>query len=153
MRYSRKCPEFDSGSCLISAAMDHSIVLSFSSVKWNEYKLPNWSPVVILAQFRGCTERVFVNYIVAAYSLKLCPTLATSRTVAHQAPLSIGFLRQEYWSGGTKHWCINSGMPLQRYDKSGGEDRAGWVLTPAWASRGLFPLYLFSLAYCCLRLL
>ena len=27
------------------------------------------------------------------------PTLATPWTVAHQAPLSIGFPRQEYWSG------------------------------------------------------
>ena len=30
---------------------------------------------------------------------KLCSTLATSWTVARQAPLSIGFSRQEYWSG------------------------------------------------------
>ena len=30
---------------------------------------------------------------------KLCPTLATSRAVAHQAPLSVGFSRQEYWTG------------------------------------------------------
>ena len=30
---------------------------------------------------------------------KLCPTLATPRTVAHRAPLSMGFPRQEYWSG------------------------------------------------------
>ena len=30
---------------------------------------------------------------------KLCPTLATPLTVAHQAPLSMGFSRQEYWSG------------------------------------------------------
>ena len=30
---------------------------------------------------------------------KLCPTLATSLTVAFQAPLSMGFSRQEYWSG------------------------------------------------------
>ena len=28
-----------------------------------------------------------------------CPTLATPWTIAHQAPLSIGFFRQEYWSG------------------------------------------------------
>ena len=27
------------------------------------------------------------------------PTLATLWTVAHQAPLSMGFPRQEYWSG------------------------------------------------------
>ena len=31
---------------------------------------------------------------------KSCPTLATPRTVACQAPLSMGFPRQEYQSGG-----------------------------------------------------
>ena len=30
---------------------------------------------------------------------KSCPTLATSWTVACQAPLYMGFSRQEYWSG------------------------------------------------------
>ena len=30
---------------------------------------------------------------------KSCSTLETSWTVACQAPLSMGFLRQEYWSG------------------------------------------------------
>ena len=30
---------------------------------------------------------------------KSCSTLATPWTVAHQAPLSMGFSRQEYWSG------------------------------------------------------
>ena len=30
---------------------------------------------------------------------KLCPTLATPWTVARQAPPSMGFSRQEYWSG------------------------------------------------------
>ena len=30
---------------------------------------------------------------------KSCPTLETSWTVACQAPLSMGFSRQEYWSG------------------------------------------------------
>ena len=30
---------------------------------------------------------------------KSCPTLATPWTVAHQASLSMGFSRQEYWSG------------------------------------------------------
>ena len=28
-----------------------------------------------------------------------CPALATPWTVAHQSPLSMGFFRQEYWSG------------------------------------------------------
>ena len=30
---------------------------------------------------------------------KLCPTLASPWPVACQAPLSMGFSRQEYWSG------------------------------------------------------
>ena len=30
---------------------------------------------------------------------KSCPSLATPLTVARQAPLSMGFSRQEYWSG------------------------------------------------------
>ena len=30
---------------------------------------------------------------------KLCPTLATPWAVAFQAPLFMGFSRQEYWSG------------------------------------------------------
>ena len=30
---------------------------------------------------------------------KSCPTLVTPWTVACQAPLSMGFSRQEYWSG------------------------------------------------------
>ena len=28
-----------------------------------------------------------------------CPTFATPQTAAYQAPLSMGFSRQEYWSG------------------------------------------------------
>ena len=32
-------------------------------------------------------------------STKSCLTLAIPRTVAHQAPLSMEFSRQEYWSG------------------------------------------------------
>ena len=32
-------------------------------------------------------------------SCQSCPTLCNPWTVAHQAPLSVGFSRQEYWSG------------------------------------------------------
>ena len=34
-----------------------------------------------------------------AKSLRLCPTVCDPWTVACQAPLSMGFSRQEYWSG------------------------------------------------------
>ena len=30
---------------------------------------------------------------------KLCPTFATPWTIALKVPLSVGFSRQEYWSG------------------------------------------------------
>ena len=35
-----------------------------------------------------------------------CPPLATPWTVAHQTPLSMGFSRQEYWSGVKWWWHI-----------------------------------------------
>ena len=35
----------------------------------------------------------------AAKSLQSCPTLCDLWTVADQSPLSMGFSRQEYWSG------------------------------------------------------
>ena len=37
--------------------------------------------------------------VVGGLVAKLCPTLATPWTVAHEAPLPMGFSRQEYWSG------------------------------------------------------
>ena len=37
--------------------------------------------------------------VVVVLVVKSCPTLVTSWTVAYQAPLSMGFPRQAYWSG------------------------------------------------------
>ena len=37
--------------------------------------------------------------VVGGLVVKSCPTLATSWTVACQAPLSIKFSKQKYWSG------------------------------------------------------
>ena len=41
------------------------------------------------------------NFILTVYVLvtQSCPTLVTPWTVFRQAPLSMGFSRQEYWSG------------------------------------------------------
>ena len=41
----------------------------------------------------------FALVVVAVLVAKLCSTLATLWTVSHQAPLSMGFPRQQYWSG------------------------------------------------------
>ena len=47
---------------------------------------------------------IYVKYIYKTYGgggvvAQLCPILVAPWTVAHQAPLSMGFLRQQYWSG------------------------------------------------------
>ena len=56
---------------------------------------------------------------------KLCLTLATPWTVAHQAPLSIGFSRQENWSelpfplpGDLPDTGIKPGSPALQADSS-----------------------------------
>ena len=45
------------------------------------------------------TEHRNVNGGGGGLVTKSCPTLVTPWTIAHQAPLSMGFPRQEYWSG------------------------------------------------------
>ena len=44
------------------------------------------------------TEQLHFHFL-CARSLQSCLTLCDPWTVAHQAPLSMGFSRQEYWSG------------------------------------------------------
>ena len=47
-------------------------------------------------------SKIFSTSKIAPYVCSVtqsCPTLCDPRTVAHQAPLSMEFFRQEYWSG------------------------------------------------------
>ena len=49
-----------------------------------------------------CCHPVYLTYMQSGGGglvAKLCLNLATPRTVAFQAPLSMGFSRQEYWNG------------------------------------------------------
>ena len=48
--------------------------------------------------FRKTGKRCFSKDVVV-YLLSRFRLFATSWTVAHEAPLSMGFSRQEYWSG------------------------------------------------------
>ena len=41
---------------------------------------------------------------------QLCPTLSDPLTVARQASLSMGFFRQEYWSG-----CVSEDLAHSQY--------------------------------------
>ena len=44
-------------------------------------------------------EEVESHACMHAKSLQSCPTLCDRGTVVRQAPLSMGFPREEYWSG------------------------------------------------------
>ena len=67
---------------------------------------PPGSPVTEILQARTL-ERVAISFSsawkwkVKAKSLSCVRLLATPWTAAHQAPLPMGFSRQEYWSGVT----------------------------------------------------
>ena len=49
--------------------------------------------VLVVSRFSECAQYACTQ------SLQLCPTLCDPMHYAHQGPLSIGFPRQEYWSG------------------------------------------------------
>ena len=55
----------------------------------------HWSGVPLPSPFSGREG----GTCVIAKLLQSCLTLCTTGTVSHQAPLSMGFSRQEYWSG------------------------------------------------------
>ena len=54
---------------------------------------------IFLGEFyRNGFLKLIHSYIVAVQSFSSVRLLATPQTVAHQAPLSMGFSTQEYWS-------------------------------------------------------
>ena len=75
-------------------------------VQWNllfkpfRNLLPTRPPSCTLPiEICGWAAQGITHYSGGGLAVKLCLTLATLWTVARQAPLSIGFSRQEYWSG------------------------------------------------------
>ena len=64
-----------------------------------------------------------------AKSLQLCPTFCDPWAAAHQAPLSTGFSKQEYWSGLPFHSpgdLTNPGIETASFTSS---TLAGWCFT------------------------
>ena len=45
------------------------------------------------------SRNILFQVVCSSLVTKSCPILATPWTLAYQAPLSMGFSRQEYWSG------------------------------------------------------
>ena len=74
----RKCSEQWAAQINVTCNYLHSLLLS----KGNEFSISYW--------------RIYLN---SGLVNKLCLTLATPWTIGCQAPLFMGFSRQEYWSG------------------------------------------------------
>ena len=55
---------------------------------------------------------IYIYVCVYSQLLQLCVILCDLWTIAHQAPLSMGFSRQQYWSG---MLCISTYMSLSIY--------------------------------------
>ena len=67
---------------------------SVVSIYWTPNAVPGLCPV--LEGRYTCTS---VTLLVCSSACSVISDSATPRTIAHQAPLSMGFFRQEYWSG------------------------------------------------------
>ena len=65
--------------------------LVFRSLKHFEF--------IFLYGVRKCSNFILLRIFGGDLFTKSCPTLVIPWTVAHQAPLSMRFSRQEYWSG------------------------------------------------------
>ena len=85
-------------------------IWSLSSVSWATYMCmePSWS-FLYAATGRDIVPEltaamIFFKELLLVWKVKVsvtqsCPTLCDPMTVAHKVPLSMGFSRQEYWSG------------------------------------------------------
>ena len=61
--------------------------------------LPHCRRILYYLSHQGSLQRCVVVVVVGGLVAKSGPTLATPWTVACQAPLFMGFSRQEYWNG------------------------------------------------------
>ena len=62
----------------------------------------DWLRCLIL--WRTSVNVLFISHITVAFYLQSCVCLFYPWTVAHQAPLSMGFPRQEHWSSSPGHF-------------------------------------------------
>ena len=57
---------------------------------------------ICMAESLHCSSEAITTLLIGyggGLVAKSCPTLVTPWIASHQAPLSMGFSRQEYWSG------------------------------------------------------
>ena len=125
--------------------------LVFGSLKHFEF--------IFVYGVRKCSNFILLHIFGGDLFTQSCPTLVIPWTVAHQAPLSMRFSRQEYWSGLSfpfpgdlpKHW-IEPGCPAWQANSLPTELPFGcciaciYPLLTAWLTEEtvFFPLYVLS---------
>ena len=78
----------------------HAFIVCFNLWEWNLHSLHLTNSEAGLSRFSDLPKFIWVStWKVKVKSLSRVQLFATPWTVAHQAPLSMGFSRQEYWSG------------------------------------------------------
>ena len=65
-------------------------------IDWNGYNLKGWQLQMLKMLWSNKNHKLPLK--VDMLVTQSCPIFETPWTVAHQAPLSMGFSRQEYWS-------------------------------------------------------
>ena len=71
----------------------------FKSIHWQMKKINVWRKNFFPQILTNCLSFNLVKDSVSVKSLNCVQLFVTPWTVAHQAPLSMEFFRQEYWSG------------------------------------------------------
>ena len=101
-------------------------LLSIGERKWSQISLWCFTYLLVWDLYRAglCLRNVQYNHVLSCFSR--VQLFATPWTVAHQAPVSLGFSRQEYWSG--------LPFPLPGDLPDPGTERAP-LLSPALAGR------------------
>ena len=109
-------------------------------LSWGDYR--NWNSIrnrvmTVESSWRECST--VLGGSGGGSVTKLGLTLGITWTVAHQAPLSIGFSRQEYWSGlpfpypgDLPNPGIEPGSPALQADALPSEPPGKYIYTPWW---------------------
>ena len=96
--------------CLVWPTSPNMAIVGFCNGPHLFPKLISWDSLSPMRWWNGRHEwfiyhlwissiEVMSRYIVCAHSLICVQLFATPWTISHQAPLSMGFPRQEYWNG------------------------------------------------------
>ena len=86
----------------IESIHNHLVENTHSIYTHSSYIVKLYFQCTVLTLEISCNSKRYIYlklWLCSSLVTKLCPTLVKTWTAAHQAPLSVGFSRQKYWSG------------------------------------------------------